>query len=106
MSSTPASQRYQETLRSLSDRIVEAQRPIRILDAIKWDGGVQEAFFRGGFREQPPVDLFWYDGGMRPPTPDELDEDGREMPKAGMRANMRTMRSVCSKTSTAKCENV
>lgn len=61
MSSTPAFQRYQETLRSLSDRIVEAQRPIRILDAIKWDGAVQEAFFRGGFREQPPVDRSYYE---------------------------------------------
>jgi hypothetical protein len=25
------------------------------------------------------VDLIWYDGGMRPPTPEELDEDKREL---------------------------
>jgi len=31
-----------------------------------------------------PVDLFWYDGGMRPPTPDELEEDDEEMPREGM----------------------
>ena len=30
---------------------------------------------RGG---RKPVDLFWYDGGMRPPTPEELDEDQKE----------------------------
>jgi len=30
------------------------------------------------------LDLFWYDGGMRPPTPDELVEDNREMPAEGM----------------------
>ena len=32
----------------------------------------------------PSVELFWYDGGMRPPTPDELLEDKREMPIEGM----------------------
>lgn len=32
----------------------------------------------------PPVDLFWYDGGMRPVTPDELDEDHRELGPEGM----------------------
>ncbi len=26
----------------------------------------------------PPVKLFWYDGGLKPPTPDELEE-GRTM---------------------------
>lgn len=33
---------------------------------------------------RPAVDLIWYDGGMRPPTPDELDEDHRELPAEGM----------------------
>ena len=33
---------------------------------------------------RPAVDLFWYDGGMRPPTPPELEEDNREMPAEGM----------------------
>lgn len=32
----------------------------------------------------PPFDLFWYDGGMRPPTPDELLEDGKELGREGM----------------------
>ena len=31
-----------------------------------------------------PVDLFWYDGGMRPPIPDELAMDGKELPEEGM----------------------
>lgn len=34
--------------------------------------------------DRGPVELFWYDGGMRPPTPDELEEDNREMPEEGM----------------------
>lgn len=29
-------------------------------------------------RQRGPVDLIWYDGGMRPPTPEEMDEDKRE----------------------------
>jgi hypothetical protein len=33
---------------------------------------------------RPAVDLIWYDGGMRPPTPEELDEDRKELPAEGM----------------------
>lgn len=33
---------------------------------------------------RPGLDIFWYDGGIRPPTPDELAEDHREMPAEGM----------------------
>jgi hypothetical protein len=31
-----------------------------------------------------PVDLCWYDGGMRPPIPEELLSDGKELPQEGM----------------------
>jgi predicted dehydrogenase len=34
--------------------------------------------------EKPPVALHWYDGGLRPPKPSELDEDGLPMPEEGM----------------------
>ena len=30
------------------------------------------------------LDLYWYDGGMRPVTPDELEEDGGILPREGM----------------------
>jgi hypothetical protein len=30
------------------------------------------------------VDLIWYEGGLRPPTPEELDEDRKELPAEGM----------------------
>lgn len=33
---------------------------------------------------RPAVDLFWYEGGMRPPTPEELDEDQKELAAEGM----------------------
>jgi predicted dehydrogenase len=33
---------------------------------------------------RPAVDLFWYEGGMRPPQPDELDEDRQSIPAEAM----------------------
>lgn len=34
--------------------------------------------------ETPPFDIIWYDGGIRPSTPEELDADKKEMPSEGM----------------------
>ncbi len=33
---------------------------------------------------RPPVDLCWYDGGMRPPTPVEMMNENKELPQEGM----------------------
>jgi len=33
---------------------------------------------------RPAVDLFWYEGGMRPPQPDELEEDHQAIPAEAM----------------------
>jgi len=52
---------YKLSLRALSDRLVETQRPIRILDAIKWDDSIQQAFFAGDCRQLPPVDRAYYE---------------------------------------------
>ena len=60
MAATANQEAYRQIIRALSDRIVEAQRPIRILDAIKWDTSVQDGFFAAGAREQPPVDVEYY----------------------------------------------
>jgi hypothetical protein len=35
-------------------------------------------------QEIPAFDLFWYDGGMKPNTPDELDAEGKSLPAEGM----------------------
>jgi hypothetical protein len=32
----------------------------------------------------PVFDLFWYDGGMKPHTPEELEVDGKDLPSEGM----------------------
>ena len=52
--------KYLKLVRELSDRIVEAQRPIRILDAIKWNGAVRTEFFASGARNIPAVDADYY----------------------------------------------
>jgi len=51
---------YEETVRAISDAIVEAQGPVRVLNAIKWDEPVRAAFFAAGCREQPAIDADWY----------------------------------------------
>jgi len=52
---------YQLMLRMLSDRIVEAQKPIRILNALKWRPEVQTQFFEKKFKELPQVDKEMYE---------------------------------------------
>ena len=32
----------------------------------------------------PPVELFWYDGGLKPLVPEELETDGKALPAEGM----------------------
>lgn len=62
---------YRQTVRELSDRLVEAQRPIRILDAINWGPEVREAFFAAGCKEQPRVDRAYYEARPLPFDPAE-----------------------------------
>src|ERR1700730_17966193 len=61
---------YESLVRCLSERLVEAQRPIRILDAIKWDDDVERAFFAAGGRELPPVTPDYYARRALPFDPD------------------------------------
>ncbi len=51
---------YLTEIKSLSDRIVKAQQPIRILDAIKWDDSIKQDFFARGCRELPKIDRIYY----------------------------------------------
>jgi uncharacterized protein (TIGR02421 family) len=46
---------YKELVSSLAGRVVEAQRPIRVLQAVRWDNSVEEQFFKSKFRELPKV---------------------------------------------------
>jgi uncharacterized protein (TIGR02421 family) len=67
---------YETIVRTLSDRLVEAQRPIRILDAIKWDEDIERAFFAAGARELPPVTPDYY---SRRPLPFDADAKLNEL---------------------------
>lgn len=51
---------YQQIIYELSERIVRAQKPIRILDAIKWSPEIKEFFFKHKFKRLPPVDKEFY----------------------------------------------
>src|SRR5437763_6456551 len=62
---------YETIVRTLSDRVFEAQRPIRILDAIKWDEDVERAFFEKGCRELPPVTRDYYQTRPLPFDPEQ-----------------------------------
>src|SRR5205809_7911417 len=62
---------YETTVRTLSDRLVEAQRPIRILDAIKWDDDIERAFFEKGCLELPPVTPDYYTSRPLPFDPEQ-----------------------------------
>lgn len=51
---------YQLTIRALSDRLVEAQAPIRVLDAIKWDDAIRRDFYAHQGKQPPRVDRDYY----------------------------------------------
>jgi len=51
---------YQQVIHELSERIVAAQKPIRILDASKWDSEVQVQFFKDKFKKLPQIDDEYY----------------------------------------------
>ena len=51
---------YKEKLKRLSEMVVEAQKPIRILDAIKWPHSVDEQLRKSKFKEMPKIDKDYY----------------------------------------------
>ena len=63
------------------------------IDGLLWKKQVntvsypQASLIRWEFPERagmPPVALHWYDGGLRPPKPRELEQDGEPMPEEGL----------------------
>src|SRR5688500_17360935 len=53
-------QDYKKTIHQLSESIVKAQKPIRILDALKWNAEVKDYFFKHNFKKLPPVNADFY----------------------------------------------
>jgi uncharacterized protein (TIGR02421 family) len=46
---------YKELLARHAQRVLDAQRPLRILQSLRWPDGVEETFSRAKFRELPQV---------------------------------------------------
>src|SRR6266536_1701986 len=66
---------YKEQVAAIAQRIVEAQRPIRVLQALRWEPSVEEAFRRSRGRELPrvgPEEYAKIDLGFEPKA--KLDE--------------------------------
>lgn len=53
---------YKEVVAFLAEQIVEAQRPIRVLQSLRWDDAIEEQFFKSKQREMPRVDAAYYQG--------------------------------------------
>jgi uncharacterized protein (TIGR02421 family) len=74
---------YKEIVAQIAGRIVEAQRPIRILQAIRWENAVEEEFLRHKGRELPKVGADWYasvDLGFEPRAKaQEFEEIARDI---------------------------
>ena len=51
---------YQQVIHELSEQIVSAQKPIRILDSLKWDSEVEANFFKNKCKKLPEVDAEYY----------------------------------------------
>jgi uncharacterized protein (TIGR02421 family) len=51
---------YKEKIKKLSQRIVEAQKPIRILDAIKWDPSVEQELRKSKYKQMPKIGPEFY----------------------------------------------
>jgi uncharacterized protein (TIGR02421 family) len=57
---------YKEIVSQLAGRIVEAQRPIRVLNAIRWDDAVEAELKKSRYKEMPAVDYAAIDLGFEP----------------------------------------
>jgi len=51
---------YEQAIYELSELLVAAQKPIRILDSLKWDASVEEYFFKNKCKKLPPIDNEYY----------------------------------------------
>jgi uncharacterized protein (TIGR02421 family) len=52
---------HKEIIARLADRIVDAQKPIRVLQALRWDDSVEEQFLKSRPRSPPKIDVGYYD---------------------------------------------
>lgn len=70
---------YLTEVKTLSDRIVKAQQPIRILDAIKWDDSIKQDFLQKGCTELPAIGKDYYQNRPLGFDPDEKKREFHEI---------------------------
>lgn len=74
---------YKEVVSGLATRIVDAQRPIRVLQALKWDAATEDHFVKSKYREMPRVTRETYEAmdlGFEPKAKeDEFEDIAREI---------------------------
>ncbi len=66
-----------EAIKDLSQRIIEAQKSIRILDSIKWDENIQKEFFHNKAKKQPSVNADYYQNKPLPFKEEDKIEEFR-----------------------------
>lgn len=64
-----------EVIKEISNRLVEAQRKIRILDSIKWDDTIEQDFFKNKTQKLPAVNRAYY---LNKPMPFDVKEKQEE----------------------------
>jgi uncharacterized protein (TIGR02421 family) len=60
MADSQALTEYKEAIHELSERIVAAQRPIRILDSLKWPNEIESYFFKNKCKKLPSISRDYY----------------------------------------------
>ncbi len=70
---------YKEKVRLLSGRLVEAQRPIRIREAIKWDDQVEQQFLAARSKQLPPITPEYYQKRQLPFDPEVKKQEFRDI---------------------------
>src|SRR5215471_11163743 len=63
---------------------LDGQVAVRIKNDYSFPSACTIRFRFASKGNRPPLDIFWYDGSMKPPTPDELEADKQEFEPEGM----------------------
>lgn len=65
----------QLTIYELSEQLIKTQRPLRILDSLKWDEKIQQEFFKNKCRELPTVTPDYYRAMPLAFRPEEKEQE-------------------------------
>jgi len=77
--STPLGE-YEQLIKEISDRIVAAQKPIRVLDSLKWDSKIEAKFHKHNYTKLPEVTSdFYQENNPLSYDPDKKIEEFREI---------------------------